>query len=342
MNEIKLESQQQKIAGYLEGYYVTHLIEIGNELGIFQAIWEETDGVTISRLASKLSLHEPYLKIWCQTAYYKEILDIDGNGLVKLAPYFDTLLADSSGMAFIANRIKMAIKVHADRLRESPPYYYSGGYETEYSSDRSDIVAAATRSPHRAFVSFLSALAEEDRLKSKLSQPFRYLDIGCGQGSFLIQMAKTFPKGRYFGIDPIKHGIEAGRREILENHLDHIITLESGAAESMNFLDEFDIVGMVVTFHEIMSDARRKVMEQAYQSLKSSGLLLIVDFAYPSEIGDFRNKAFGPGIMDQFFETTLGVRHLCAEEQEAMFTEAGFKDFNRVSVKGIDFFTAGK
>ena len=83
-------------------------------------------------------------------------------------------------------------------------------------------------------------------------------------------------------------------------------------------------------------------MKQAYQSLKNGGLLLIVDFAYPSGIGDFRNKAFGPGIMDQFFETTLGVRHLCAEEQKAMFTEAGFKDFNRISLKGIVFFTAGK
>lgn len=342
MSEIKLETQQKKVAGYLEGYYITHLIEIGTELGIFPAIWEETNGITISRLASKLSLHEPYLKIWCQTAYYQGILDIDKNGLVKLNPHFDTLLVDSSNMLFMASRIKMAVKVHTDRLRESPQYYYSGGYETEYSSDRSDIIAAATKAPHQAFVFFLSTLTEEHRLKSKLSRPFRYLDIGCGQGSFLKQMAQAFPKGKYFGIDPVKHGIEVGRREISANHLDHAITLESEAGENMNFQNEFDIVGMVVTFHEIMSNERQKLMERAYQSLKSDGLLLIIDFAYPSEMTDFRNKAFGPGIMDQFFETTLGIRHLCAEEQEAMFAEIGFKDFNRVTLKGIDFFTAGK
>jgi hypothetical protein len=47
-NKIELESQQKKITGYLEGYYITHLIGIGTELGIFPAIWEETDGITIS------------------------------------------------------------------------------------------------------------------------------------------------------------------------------------------------------------------------------------------------------------------------------------------------------
>ena len=46
--------------------------------------------------------------------------------------------------------------------------------------------------------------------------------------------------------------------------------------------------------------------------------------------------------MDQFFESSLGIRHLCAGEQEAMLTEIGFKDFNRITQKGIDFFTAGK
>ena len=157
-----------------------------------------------------------------------------------------------------------------------------------------------------------------------------------------MQMARAFPKGQYFGVDPVKHGIEVGKRKICANHLDHAISLESEVGETINFQNEFDIVGLVVTFHEIMADARQKVMERAYQALKSDGLLLIIDFAYPSKMGDFRDKAFGPGIMDQFFETALGIRHLCAEEQEAMFTEIGFKDFNRITRKGIDFFTAGK
>ena len=37
-------------------------------------------------------LYEPFLKIWCQTAYHFEILDCDERGRFKLQPFLDEVL----------------------------------------------------------------------------------------------------------------------------------------------------------------------------------------------------------------------------------------------------------
>lgn len=63
---------------------------------------------------------------------------------------------------------------------------------------------------------------------------------------------------------------------------------------------------------------------------------------YPSKIDDFRNNDYGLGVMDQFMETTLGIKHLTAKEQEEMFAKIGFKDLERTSMQGIDIITALK
>ncbi len=342
MGDISIESQQEKISNYLDGFYITHLINIGTELGLFEELNKAGDGIKISELASNLSLHEPYVKIWCQTAYFQEILDLDEQGRVKLMPFLDTLLADKTSDKYLAGRVRLAVKVHGDRMNEYPEYYQSGDYSTSYSAARSDISASAIESGHRAMVFLFSILPEEDRLKKKLSNVFKFLDIGCGQGSFLMKMAEAFSKGQYVGIDPIKHGIDVANKKIVELGLNNDITLENISGEDVSYMNKFDIVCMVLTLHEIIPDIRQTVIEKAYQALKKDGLLLIVDFSYPAKLTDFRNSDYGLGIMDQFFETTLGVTHLNAKQQESMLKSIGFDDFQRTSLSGIDILTAIK
>ncbi len=342
MGDITIESQQEKISKYLEGFYVSHLINIGTELGLFEELNKAKAGITISELASNLSLHEPYVKIWCQTAYFQEIIDMDEQERVKLMPYLDALLVDKTGDKYVAGRVRLAVKVHGDRMSEYPEYYQSGGYSTSYSAERSNISAQAIESGHRSIVFLFSILPEEDRLKKKLSNEFKFLDIGCGQGSFLMKMAESFPQGQYIGIDPIKHGIDVANKKITELGLNNNITLENIGGEEVGYTNEFDIVCMVLTLHEIIPDIRQRVVEKAYQALKKDGLLLIVDFSYPSKLSDFRNPDYGMGIMDQFFETTLGITHLAAKLQESMLGNVGFDEFQRTSLSGIDLLTAIK
>jgi len=96
MEEISAESQVVKLSNFIKGFKATHLINVGAKLEIFKALNESKEGIPTSELASKLELYEPYLKIWCQTAYCFEILDCDSQGRFKFQPFFDEILGDES------------------------------------------------------------------------------------------------------------------------------------------------------------------------------------------------------------------------------------------------------
>lgn len=104
------------------------------------------------------------------------------------------------------------------------------------------------------------------------------------------------------------------------------------------------ICGISTTLHEIPPDIRENVVEKAYQALKSGGYLMILDFPYPDNLEKFRKPMYEFGIMDQYFETTIGTVHLTNIEQNELLTKVGFKDIQRMPVgKGMfDFILATK
>ena len=85
-------------------------------------------------------------------------------------------------------------------------------------------------------------------------------------------------------------------------------------------------------------------VEKAYQALKSGGNLIVLDFPYPNNMEDFRNPIYGFGVMDQYFEATIGTVHLTNNEQDELLSKVGFKDIQRMAVgKGMfDFISATK
>ena len=65
MKEITFESQVAKLENFYRGFTASHLIHIGDKLGLFEVLNNNKNGLTTSELASEFGLHEPYLKIWC-------------------------------------------------------------------------------------------------------------------------------------------------------------------------------------------------------------------------------------------------------------------------------------
>lgn len=343
MKEFSTESQLDKLNNYMKGFKAVHLINIGQKLGILGALWEAKDGSSAKELALRLGLHEPYLKIWCQTAYCFEILDCDDQGCYRFQPFFGEILGDESSLNYRGGAINMAVNVTGERLRESPDYYRSGKITESYSQERSEIVNDTTKVLHRHIGFYLSAmLPQNDPIRQKMSNGADFIDIGCGSGELVIHLAQLFKNSRFVGIDPVSYGISSGNKKIQELGLDDRISLEKMGGEAITYKDEFDIAGMVVTFHEIPPDIRDNVLDKAYQALKKEGKLLLVDFSYPENLSDFRNPAYEPGVIDQFDETCLGVVHLSAREQDEMLTKTGFKDIQRISIQGMDILHATK
>lgn len=346
MEEISVRSQWAKIRNFERGFFATHLINIGAKLGIFEALYETKEGMTISDLASKLKLHEPYLKVWCQTAYHFEILDCDNHGQFTLQSFLDEILGDKSHYRNYLANIAMSVDFAGKSLEENPECFRTGRTLELPSAPELRVLSKVgyetTKNTHLAFL--FRIFPKNDHLTQILERGIRFLDIGCGNGNLIVQFAQNFENSLFVGIDPNPYGIKEARNTISQLGLEKRVSVENIGGEDLPYKDEFDMASMVVTLHEIPPDVRATVVEKTYQSLKSDGQLLILDLSYPSKLEDFRNPMYAYGILDQFYEACWGNIHLNMHEQNELLTKAGFKNIQRMAIgKGMfEFTTATK
>ena len=109
----------------------------------------------------------------------------------------------------------------------------------------------------------------------------RVLDVACGTGSSLRQLAAAHPDLKYFGLDLSPFYVDFARQR-LKDVKD--LTVVNENAESLPFRDGyFDVVTSVYLFHELPRNARRNVFGEMLRVLKPGGLLVIEDSAQVSE-----------------------------------------------------------
>jgi len=343
MVEITLDSQKARIRQFNSGFKAVHLLNIGAKTGILQALKNFKEGITVSDLANKLDLHEPYLKMWCQTAYSLEILDYDNQDRVKFEPFFDEILGDESSINSYLDFFDLPVYITGERLKQFPEYFRSGEIMKEYTQERSDLVGKAVRILHRSIAQlYFPMLPEDDPIKVMLEKGVKFLDIGCGKGGFIIQFAQTFQNTEFVGVDPIIHGIEMGKTKATQLKIEDRVSFEHFGGEDLPYDKEFDIVSMVLTLHEILPDIRMSALEKAFKALKQNGQILIIDFSFPEKLEDFRNPDYELGVIDQFDEICLGNIMLNINEQNELLTNVGFKNIQRTALQGFDIITGEK
>ena len=343
MEEVSAKTQMFKIRNYEKGYMAIHLINLGARLGIFEALNENKAGITVPILAAKLGLHEPYLKIWCQTAYHFEILDGDEDGRYTLQPYLDEILGDKTHFRNYLANITMDVNIIGEGFNQSIEPFRTGKPLKIYDSPEfSEAVYEPTKNIALAFLFMI--FPKNEQLNQKLQQGIRFLDIGCGNGSLIIQLAQAYEKSTFVGIGPDANGIKSAQKAISEQELANRVSVEHVGGEDLTYQDEFDMVNMVVTLHEIPPDVREKVVKKAYQALKQDGHMLVLDFPYPGKLEDFRNPIYDYGVLDQFYEICAGSVHLNNAQQDELLSSVGFRNIQRMPIgKGMfDFITATK
>ncbi len=112
----------------------------------------------------------------------------------------------------------------------------------------------------------------------------RLLDVGCGTGRMLHQLALAHPSLRFYGLDLSPYYLDHAR-ELLAP-VEHV-SLVADHAEQMPFRDGFfDVVTSVHLLHELPRPIRQQVHAEFWRVLRPGGLLVIEDSAQRSDSGE--------------------------------------------------------
>ena len=208
-----------------------------------------------------------------------------------------------------------------------PPYYrrtfhwQTDGYFSEHSAEvyelgvellfrgTADVMRRQVIPPISKLV---TAAGGADKIK--------LLDIGCGTGRTLHQLAITHPTMRLHGADMSPAYIKLARKRL--EHVDELtLAVENG--ERLPWADgTFDVVTSTYMFHELPRNARRNVVREMLRVTRPGGLVVIEDSAQLSESPELGSvlQGFPAEFHEPFYADYL------EDDLAALLAEVGFRD----------------
>jgi SAM-dependent methyltransferase len=328
-----LADQVSKLYELIAGYHATNLLEIARELGMWEAL-TQSPGLTSEALAARLGTHPFYTDVLCRTAFAFGLLNHEGAGW-RMAPHFDKILGEPESSFYLASAPKVHMVVGED-YREYERHFRNGTTKPyqEHGEQFMHEVAEATKTLPRIFLDFV--LPQLPGLGAVLRDGGRVLDVGCGGGWAVVQIAERFPETYCVGIDVEPYSVELARRLIAERSLaDHC----EARVQSVDQLEEdgtYDVATSFLVVHEIAPSLKPAAFAAVARALKPGGRFLIFDEAYPETDEALRTMPTRFAALAQWYEVTWGnvvntrseLHALCREAGLQVAEEAGFSRFH--------------
>lgn len=151
-----------------------------------------------------------------------------------------------------------------------------------------------------------------NRIPLDRNQPWNILEIGCGTGHNLEQLARIFPKAHLHGVDVSEDMLDKAQKRL--QAWGERIDLYQGAYEKgeQRFTGNIDLVLFSYSL-TMINPQYAELIEQAASDLKPGGLIAVVDF-HNSRFGWFkrhmgknhvRMDSHLPPVLERFFQTSL-------------------------------------
>jgi ubiquinone/menaquinone biosynthesis C-methylase UbiE len=332
---ITADAQVARIFEWRRGFNTIHLIDLGIRLGLFKA-FADTPGVTAAEVAQRLALHAPYVDVWCKTAYGMELLDATEGPRYRLAPHLDAILATPSHPRYLGGYVRLGTDVAAQDFRRCESAFATGAVKPFQGRGHEFNQAIAESTWGLQVVTAKKIMPALDGLSTLLDGGV-VLEVGCGTGNLLMQLAKAFPKARVLGVDIEADSLAAAREKIAQAGLaDRVEARQGGVAQAVT-AGSLDAVVMVEVLHEIHASIRPQVLRECGAALKPGGWMVIVDETYPTTLDEMRRPEFKFPLMTGFEELLWGNVIPTREEQERLLREAGLTGEIQRSLIGEGF-----
>ncbi len=298
-----LADQVSRLYELIAGYHATHLIEIARELGVWEVL-AHSPGLTSDELAARQGTHPFYTDVLCRTAFSFGLLERAGPGW-RMAPHFDQILGHSESTFYLAcaPRVHMAVGEdyahYVDHFRHGTTKPYQ-----EHDEEFMREVAEALKALPRIFLDLV--LPRLPDLESRLRDGGRVLDVGCGGGWAVVQIAERFPTTRCVGIDVEPVSVDLAQRLIAERGLADRCEARAQSVDQLGEEGAYDVATSFLVVHEIPPAAKPAAFAAVAQALKPGGYFLIFDEVYPETDAALQAMPARFAALAQWYEVTWG------------------------------------
>jgi len=289
MNAEAVKAFGAKLLGVYTGGVLTKLIDIGYQLGLFEA--SRAGPATSDELAQRLKLKERYVREWLGAMATSGIYRYDPASTRYSLPeeHAALLTGDSAQNTAPISRIINHFGTHLPRLTAC----FRDGGGIPYSAYRPVFTQCMDDAWRRIFDQMLvpDFIGAVEGLTDRLRQGIRVLDIGCGTGHAMNILAREFPHSTFFGYDIAEDAITQARKEANEMGLSNSsfdVVDVSVLPTSVNF----DLVTAFDAVHD--QKAPEEVLRSAKGVLAPGGKFLMIEFKFSSRVEDNVTNPFAP------------------------------------------------
>lgn len=259
------------------------MISVGHRTGLFDKM-RELPPMTSAEIAANAKLNERYVREWLGAMVTSGVIDIDPEtnrfSLPAEHAAFLTRAAAADNIAVFAQYISVLGNVENDIVE-----CFKNGGGVPYSKFHRFHEVMAEDSGQSALSSLEShILPLVPGLTQKLTKGIAVLDVGCGSGKIMIELARLFPNSKFKGLDLSTEATETARNEASRKELKNIEFMakdlsdfdKTAEPESFDFITTFDAV------HDQAQPLN--VLKGIYRTLKADGVYLMQDISGSSHI----------------------------------------------------------
>jgi SAM-dependent methyltransferase len=334
-----LTDQVSRLYDLVGGYHATHLLEIARELGVWEAL-TSAPGLTSGELAARLGTDPFYTDVLCRTAFSFGLVEREGDGW-RMAPHFDQILGNPESSFYLACAPRVHMVLGED-YRDYVGHLRAGTVRSYQEHDEAFMreVAEALKALPRIFLDLV--LPRLPGLQARLADGARVLDVGCGGGWAVVQLAERFPEISCVGIDLEPYSVGLARRLIADRGLADRCQARVQSVDQLAEDGTYDVATSFLVVHEISPARKAGAFAAVARALKPGGYFLIFDEAYPETDEALRRMPSRFAALAQWYELTWGNVVSTRSELHVLCQEAGLQVAEETTFSRFTILVAAK
>lgn len=273
-NQKKAEAFSDSLVDVLNKSAIALALSIGDRCGLFKAM-AGLPASTSKQIADAANLDERYVREWLGTMVTGRVVNYFPETLTyQLPEEHAAFLTDEGEFNFASSMQFIPVMGNVeDKLVEC--FHKGGGVPySAYPRFHEVMAKESAQTTVAALEPFILPLVPG--LKEKLEAGIDVLDVGCGSGRALIELAKNYPNSRFSGYDFSEEGIARANAEAADLGLDNLRFAVRDAAA----IGETEAYDLITSFDAIHDQAKPAAMLAGIsKALRPEGVYLIQDIA---------------------------------------------------------------